>query len=389
MTDDLIQFILDNENANVQELVLKQKEYFGYPASFVANQINGRRRAKDKLPTWYADPHVIYPPQENIEQCSSEITASVKCKILEAEKKLNTIADLTGGFGVDSFFLSQLFKHVFHVEPNAELCSLAKENHKLHGANNITHVQSEAVEFLQQSGQKFDWIYLDPSRRSNGKKIFKLSDSQPDVVELLPRFFLHSGNILVKTSPMLDLKEGARQLAGTRTIHVISIGNECREVLFQLQRGWEDEPEIFCTNFLGGGQEIFTFRFSDEANAKPTLSDPHDFIYEPNASILKAGAFNMTAKKYSLSKIAPHTHLYTSEKYVLDFPGRIFKVISAFEPKALSTSGPTYFNIISRNHPLSVDDIKKKYKLKEGGEKFLLAFSGTQRKYMLVAERLR
>ncbi len=392
MNQTIIDFILTHENDEVPKLLLQHKEILGYPASFVANQINGRQRAKRKLPTWYSIPAIVYPPQQNLEQCSSEVTAQFKCEVVSrasssllADKYHKaTLADLTGGFGVDSFFFGAVFSKVYHVEPDVDLHHLAKKNFELLKAQNIEHLHSTAEAFLSSTSTQLDWLYLDPSRKSNGKKIVKLTDSQPDVVMLLPLLYSKANNILIKTSPLLDLKAGMHQLPGTKEIFVFSVGNECKEVLFRLEKGWSAEPEIVCVNLHSNEKELFSFRFSEEAAADSAFSEPLTFVYEPSTSILKAGAFKTIAKAYNLFKISINTHFYTGHKLLPDFPGRVFQIQSA-----LSATAGTTFNIISRNHPLSADEIKKKFKLKDGGEKYLLAFSRQVKKYLLVANRIK
>jgi len=390
MDEALINYILAHENADLAKLLLKKK-ILDHPASFVANQINGRRRAKDKLPTWYANPAIVYPPQQNLEQCSSETTAMFKCEIVKRSAKTETIADLTGGFGVDSFFFSREFLKVYHIEPDAGLCALAKENHALLKSvgthNPIEYVESTAEEFIPKITQKLSWIFLDPSRKANGKKILKLTDSQPDATKLLPLLFLKTDNILIKTSPLLDLKDGLKQLPGTREIFVVSVGNECKEVLFRLEKGWTSEPEIICIHINSNGEESFPFRFSEETKIEINFREPQEFIYEPNTSLLKAGAFKSIAQAYGLSKIAVNTHLYTSNKRIAEFPGRVFRVQSPFS--TLEKGRGLMYNIVCRNHPLTPEQIKKKFKLKDGGEKYLLAFSGISKKYLMAAERLK
>lgn len=419
MHDELINFILAHETDDLSKLLLKQKEILGYPASFVANQINGRRKAKEKLPTWYANPSIVYPPQQNLEQCSSEATARFKSEVMSRSVSsapasgggTTSLADLTGGFGIDSFFFSKIFSKTYHAEPDAELCRLAERSHALlsrghaSGGGTTEYIESTAEEFISRA-PKLDWIYLDPSRRSKGKKVFRLSDSQPDVVSLLPELFSRADNILIKTSPLLDLKEGMKQLPKTKEIFVVSVGNECKEVLFRLEKNWTAEPEIICVNLVdevhfspfGGRGVAFRFKFSEEAEASADFSEPLLYLYEPNASILKAGAFKSIAKAFNLFKISPNTHLYTSKKKQPEFPGRIFQVQSPPAKRGAglflgegprASRGMRSFNIISRNHPITPEQIKKKFKLKDGGEKYVLAFSGRVKKYLLVAERVK
>lgn len=388
MTQELIDFVLVHEHDDIHKLLLKEKIMFGYPASFVADQIMGRRRVKEKLPTWYAQRGILFPPNKNLEQSSSEATAKLKCELIRAsnpDRPFGAMADLSAGFGVDSFFFSTLFSKVYHVEPDRDLCRLAKQNHTLLGVKNIETIESTAEEFLDQSYSMLEWFYIDPSRKKSGNKIITMQDSQPDVTKLLPQLFLKANNILIKTSPLLDLKEGWRQLPGTKEIYVVSVGNECKEVLFRLEKKFKGEPSIHAINLINEGMDSFQFLFSEEANAEPDFNQPLDFIYEPNASILKSGAFKSVAKAFGLFKISVNTHLYTSSLLNLEFPGRIFRLRAPFS--SLLESGK--FNVVSRNYPLTPEQIKKKFKLKDGGERYLLAFSGMQQKYLFEAERVK
>lgn len=388
MSPKLIQFIQQHEHDDPAQLVLKHKEILGYPAAFVANQLDCRKRAKEKLPTWYANPHIEYPPKQNLEQCSSEATAEYKRTLLKSQIHDSLIGiDLTGGFGVDTFFLSTLSNNVIHVEPNQQLSILARNNHAQLGLKNITYNTQTAEEFLQGFTGAADWIYLDPSRKADGRKVFRLSDCEPNVVELLPTLWSKTNTILIKAAPLLDIKEGLNQLPNTAQVHVVSVRNECREVLFLLQKNYVNEPEITAVN-LSTNDAPFIFSLQQEAEAEVFFSEPQEFLYEPNTSILKAGVFKHVAERFGLSKLAIHTHVYTHETFMPQFPGRVFRLLGDLSEQA-SLLPDHKANVIVRNHPLTPDAIKKKFKLKDGGERYVLAFSGTQKKYLLVAERLK
>jgi THUMP domain-like len=388
---ELISFIIAHEQDDLPKLLLKQKEIAGFAPSFVADQINGRRRAKEKLPHWYSNSSIVYPPQQNLEQCSSEATAKFKTDFIKGEsgvRELNSLADLTGGFGVDSFFFSKIFSSVIFVEPDPRLVQLAKESHRHLNAKNLKYQTMKAEDFLLKTKQKFDWLYVDPSRKGGEKKIISLPDSNPDVLHLLPKLLAVSDNILIKASPLLDLKQGIIQLSSTKQVIVLSVDNECKEVLFHLQKHWNGEPHIKCINLSQSGDQYFDFTFSGEAHCPVNYSEPLDFIYEPNASILKAGAFKSISKSEGLYKISTNTHLYTSQVFNEKFPGRIFKVLGDIKSNSsILKSG--HANIISKNHPLTPEAIKKKFKLKDGGDKYVLAFSGTSKKFIVVADRLK
>ena len=389
MTDALKLFIQQHEHDNIAELLLRHKEIEGYPVSFVANQLNGRRRAKEKLPSWYAHPNIIYPPQQNLEQCSSELTAKFKSNFIKnTDPSLNLMIDLTGGFGVDSFFFSKIFEKVVHVEPDEQLCRLAQEHSIQLETLNIDYSNQNAAQFLSNFSGTANWIYLDPSRKSNGKKLVKLQDCEPDVIELLPMFWSKASQILIKTSPLLDIKMGLNQLPHTIIVVVLSVDGECKEVLVHLQKNFSGVPEIQCVNLKSEIAESFSFNFLQEQQSISHFSEPLEYLFEPNASILKAGAFKIIGLKYGLKKLAISTHLYTGDEFIPDFPGRIFKIIGSLSANAkLLSDGKV--NIISRNHPLTPADIKKKFKLKDGGELYLLAFSGETKKFLLIAERLK
>jgi hypothetical protein len=400
MPDDWIQYLLEHEHDDPIKILLSKKGIFGYSAEFIANQIDCRKRAKEKLPTWYANPEITYPHKYNLEQCSSEIAAKFKSDFIvstsgllrftgnDGSRSLEALIDLTGGFGVDSFFFSKVFKNVIHVEPNENLGRLAKENHERLDARNIEYINQTAEKFLNDFSGQADWIYIDPSRKAQGKKLVRLSDCEPDVTRLLPSIWAKTGQILIKTAPLLDIKEGLRQLPNAAHVVVVSVNNDCKEVLFHLQKDFAGEPEIVCVNVQSEKEERFIFRLTEEVNTTSTFSEPKEFLYEPNASLLKAGAFKKIGQAFNLSKLAVNTHVYTSNKKLIDFPGRVFKIVGDISGQ-VKLLPDNKVNIISRNHPLSPDDIKKKYKLKDGSDRYVLAFSGEKKKYILVAERVK
>lgn len=388
MSTELIQYLLEHEHDDPIKILLNRKTIAGYPPEFVANQLNCRKRAKEKLPTWYANLAVTYPPKQNLEQCSSEITAKVKCNFIQSiAQQKSTLIDLTGGFGVDSFFFSKIFEKVVHVEPNENLCRLAKENHAQLRANNIEHVNQTAEKFLEYWSDQADWVFIDPSRKTEGKKLVKLSDCEPDVTQLLPSLWAKTNQILIKAAPLLDIKEGLRQLANTAHVLVVSVSNDCKEALFHLQKDFVGEPEVHCINLQSNSEQLFAFRIGEEAVAQSNFKEPQAFLYEPNASILKAGAFKKIGAAFGLFKLAANTHLYTSENKVEHFPGRVFRALGEITAQAqLLPDGKA--NVISRNHPLSPEDIKKKYHLRDGGERYVMACSTEKKKYLLIAERM-
>jgi 16S rRNA G966 N2-methylase RsmD len=368
--------------------LLKGKLIYGVPAAIIADQIAGRRKSKSKIPTLYSNRGIIYPPGINLEQSSSEATALFKASLLGGK----TGADLTGGYGVDSFFLSKKVETFHYIEQNQELLNIARHNHKKLGGGNIDYHFTDAESFLSTTTSKFDFIYIDPSRRVIGnKKVFKLSECEPDITRLQPSIFEKTELLVIKTSPLLDIQQGLKELSSVQKVYVISVDNECKELLFLCKRNFKGESTIETVNLSAKGNEYFDFTFDSEQQTIVNFSNPLKFLYEPNASILKAGAFKSIGKKFNLHKIQPNTHLYTAAILIPDFPGRIFEIIA--EVKADTKSLKQFFpagkaNITTRNYPLTPEELKKKTGLKDGGEKYIFGFSGMNNKYLVVAERV-
>jgi 16S rRNA G966 N2-methylase RsmD len=390
LTNPVLQnFICENEHVDEHALLLKQKTIFEVPISVVADQIVGRRKAKTKIPEFYLTKGIIYPPGINLEQCSSEATAIFKSNLLNGK----TCADLTGGFGVDSFFLSKKFENFHYIEPDNKLYEIVKHNHNTLGALNIQHHLKSAEEFLAETNLHFDCIYIDPSRRAEGnKKVFKLSECEPNIIALQKTIFEKSDQLLIKVSPLLDLQQALKELQFVKKVFVVSVDNECKEVLFLCTKIYEQDPPIETINITHKGNQIFGFKFSEEQKIEIEFSNPMRFLYEPNASILKAGGFKLIALKFNLKKIHPSTHFYTTDNLKDGFPGRVFEIKGEVKPDKKSwniffSNGKA--NITTRNYPLSPEELKKKTGLKDGGEKYLIGFSGIDRKYLVVADRVR
>ena len=388
---EIQQFLRDHENDDEKALILKHKEILGVPTSIIADQLTARRKAKDKLPLYFSTDGVIYPPTVNLEQSSSEQTARFKSQLAdEYVEGKTTCVDLTGGFGVDSLFFSHIFENVVYVEPETQLLALAKHNHHVLDAKNI-HYENTTAEDLLRKTPAVDFIYLDPSRRSQEKKVFTLEDSMPNVVDILPEIFQKTGRVLIKTSPLLDIQLGISQLKFTEHVYVVAVNNEVKELLFLLKKDHEEEPAINAINLRSGRTEYFDFKFSEEKSAPVEFGEAMTYLFEPNAAIMKAGAFRSVAKTFELKKISASTHFYTSDELRKQFPGRIFKIHSIVKPDPKELT--EFFdegkaNIITRNYPLSVEELKKKTKLSDGGEKYLIGFSGETSKVLCAAERI-
>ncbi len=388
-------FIFENEDLNEKVLLLKQKTTLGVPTPIVADQLAGRRKAKYKLPSFYKTKGIVYPPSINLEQSSSELTAQFKREVIQFNNpfKHSYGVDLTGGFGVDSYALGSICDHFDYVESNGDLLELANHNHKVLKVTNINYHHTTAENFLKSTTLFFGFIFIDPSRRNKSQKVFKLADGEPNVIELLPVIFTKTDTLLIKVSPLLDIQQGLRELINVTKVFVVAVDNECKELLFLLQKAVIAEPDIHSINLssvVDKKSESFSFTLSKETKAVSAFSGPLTYLYEPNASILKSGAFKSIGQQFDLKKIQINTHLYTSDKLVPDFPGRIFKII-AINPKPDQLK--TIFdgdqtNVITRNYSLTPDELKRKLKLRDGGENFLIGFSGQKQKYLVAASRV-
>ena len=379
LTTETIRFIEENARADVRSLALQAKKYPKVDMAMAVVQIAGRQIAEAKVPTWYRTEGLLYPKHLSMEQCSSEATAIYKAGLVEGE----TFADLTGGFGIDCSFLSRKFKKADYVERQAELCELAKHNFPLLGLNIDVH-NEDGVEYLKRM-QPVDCLFLDPARRDgHGGKTVAISDCEPDVSALEELLVEKASKVMVKLSPMLDLSLALKDLKHVCEVHIVSTDNECKELLLILQKETAStEVSIHCINSLGAlnGYRIYQeYAFTQEQERTsdcPLTHEVEAYLYEPNASIMKAGAYRSLTQAYPVKKLHPSSHLYVSPHFIEDFPGRKFQVeaVSGFGKKELKTflQGMEKANLTIRNFPSSVAELRKRLKLKEGGDDYLFA----------------
>jgi hypothetical protein len=387
-------FIRENEHADERELILRKPEIFGIPTPLVATQIAGRKKAKSKLPLYYSTPGIVYPPSVNLQQSSSQATAQFKAQ--QAELMISSpqiIVDLSGGLGIDTYFFSQKFSRVIYVEPDLSLLEIARQNHRTLGALNIEHVNLTAEDFLAQWEGKADLMYVDPSRRTQGdQKVHGFRHCQPDLIELSWVIGKKSAVLMVKASPLLDIKAALGDLSFVTDVTVLALDNDCKELIFIVKPPNTLSPHIKAVNITAGKKEFFSFTLAEENAADSIYSLPKQYLYEPNVAILKAGAFKLVGRENGLAKLDVNSHLYTSDKIIMDFPGRIFEVDAKISPTpgaAAAAFPEKRANIIVRNYPLSVNEIRKKLKIAEGGEKFLLGTSSRGKNFLLASTRLK
>jgi 16S rRNA G966 N2-methylase RsmD len=374
-------FIKNNQHKSLSEIALLLSKHPELDKNYILNQINGLQKAKLKLPTFYENENIIYPVGLSMEQCSSEQTAIFKSTLIKGK----TAIDLTGGFGVDAYFFSKQFSEVSYVEQNAELFEIVKKNFQVLNAP-IQCYQTSCENFLQKNIKKFDLAYIDPSRRDETKRVFKLTECTPNVIELLPQLLKTAKQILIKTSPLLDIKQTLKDLDKVSKVWVVSVNNDCKEVLYLLEESTKKNPPIVAINLVKTFEEKFEFNYDDVIKLAVDFSQPLSYLYEPNASILKAGGFKSIAKQFNLKKLAANTHLYTSEKLIVDFPGRSFKINHTLEynEKTFKALGIKKANITTRNFTDSIEQIKKKLKLSDGGNDYVFATRDLNDKPILI-----
>lgn len=368
------EFIARNRDADVHALALS-KVSDDTDLHYCLRQISGMQAARKKLPSWAKTDGIIYPAKVSLEQCSSEQTAFYKQRLVERllPGKRQRMADLTGGFGIDFSFLAKLFDEADYVERDERLCEIARHNLPLLGLHKVTIHNMPGEDFLDGMGD-FCLIYIDPSRRDAiGRKMVALSDCSPNIEALHDKLLDHAPIVLVKISPMLDIQDTLRRLPCMSEVHVVSVGGECKEMLLVLCREKTDIT-YHCANIT---TSIETFCTNDR-NAEPVIAaHPERYLYEPNASILKAGVQNALCQHYDVGKLHPFSHLFTSAHFIEDFPGRSFVIedYCGFAKKDLNRMlrGIDQCNLTVRNFPSSVAELRKRLKLREGGDCYLFA----------------
>ena len=392
MNQDLLKsevqkFINESLEVNFSKIALLKNPFPEISWTEILTQIASKAKAKTKLPTWFNTNNILYPSKISIEQTSSEITANYKTRLASGE----SIIDLTGGFGIDDYYFSKVFSKVIHCELKQELHDIVKNNLLSLSVKNIECHYGDSLETLKKLNLKFDWIYVDPSRRNDAKgKVFMLKDCLPNVPENLDLYFTFSDNILIKTAPLLDISAGLSELKNVSEIHVVAINNEVKELLWVLKKGFQGSQKIKTINILKDKEEKFEFDLATNDNL-PIYSEPKKYLYEPNSAILKSGGFNNIAINYKLSKLHQHSHLYTSEE-LIEFPGRSFKITQILEYNKTNMKEfliNSKANITTRNFPESVDELRKKWKIKDGGELYsFFTTDKTNRKIVLICDKI-
>ncbi|TAD97830.1 MAG: hypothetical protein EAZ97_11840 [Bacteroidetes bacterium] len=380
-------FIRENLDSDTQRLLLNSPKFPDLPMREVVQQIESLRKIRLKISSW-AEKNIICPPVLSVEQASSEQTAIFKTSFFSG----NEFVDLTGGMGVDAYFFAQKFEKITYIEQNKALFETTKYNFEQLNLKNASFFCEKAEVFLQNLDHKVDLIYIDPARRDqNQQKTVQLSDCEPNILEILDLLLQKADQVLIKTSPLLDIALAQTQLRSLEKIIVISLENECKEVLYLLGQHTENQT-VECYNLKKNQIQSFVFDLKKERELQIDFHFPEKYLYEANSSVLKAGAFKSIAKQFDLKKLHANSHLYTSRSLKLDFVGRIFEIlhICKYDRKEILKFLPdSKANITVRNFPDSVAQIRQKTKIKDGGEHYLFATTDLQdRKMVLICKKL-
>lgn len=394
------EFIREYRERDIRQLALQATRFPDVDMPYALDQIQGWQIARRKLPKWAACDGVIFPPHLSMEQCSSEPTAQYKLNLAmewaERVGHASRMTDLTGGFGVDFSFTSCAFAAATYVERNEQLCHIVEHNLPLLGLNNATVVCADAVEYLS-TVEPQTMLFLDPARRDeHGAKTVMLADCTPDVVQLLPKLLEKSRFTMLKLSPMLDWHKAVDDLQGTvREVHIVSVGGECKELLLVLSTVVESELKVYCADLSTASDTFSLFVYTPGSSApvaNSTFNIQHStFLFEPNASIMKAGCFDELAAAYGVSPVSRNSHLFLSDEPIEDFPGRNFVVerVTTMNKGELRKAlvGIEKANIATRNFPLTVAELRKRLKIKDGGDVYIFATTTAEGEHLLLISR--
>lgn len=385
----LREFIKEHENDDIHSLLLQAKKYPDIDIQMAVQQIVGRRVMREKVSSWYSNDLIIYPKHISLEQCSSEQAAIYKADLVSGD----SMVDLTGGFGIDFSFISKKFNKSIYVERQEELCSIARFNFESLRLKNVSVIHSEAIEYLQKMSP-LSLIYIDPSRRdTSGRKTVLIEDCTPDILEIENLLEERSEKVMIKLSPMLDISLAVKSMRNVSEVHIVSVNNECKELLFIKEKGCE-LTAFHCINILK--DRIDRFAFTREQEERASVNYTHvvgKYLYEPNPSVIKAGAYKYFAEANNLKKLHPSSHLYTSDVYCSECQGRHFQVeqICSLSKKDIKQylSDIRQANITTRNFPLSTQEIRQKTKLKDGGDIYIFATTlANDQKVLIICKKV-
>ena len=400
MNEATLEFIRIHADEDVRQLAFLGKKNPEVNMAYALDQIAGRQKARVKIPSWASIDGIVYPPHISMEQCSSEQTARYKASIAGYGDK---IVDLTAGFGVDMAFMSAGFKEAVHVEMQPQLCAISSENYKHLGLNHVQVVCSDGVGYLHQM-EHADLIFIDPARRDqHGARTYGIADCTPNVLEIIDEMLQKADRVMIKLSPMLDWQKTVADVGNVSQVHIVSVGNECKELLLEVKKGKDEKVKVFCVN----DDQVFSYEIGETHPFTPsplhsftpsplhsfTPSPLHSFtfLYEPNASVMKAGCFNLISHRFGITQPYANSHLFLSDKLVEGFPGRGFVIerVSTMNKRELkeALAGIDKANVAVRNFPLSVADLRKRLKLKDGGDVYIFATTDAKKGHLVMVFR--
>lgn len=361
-------YITANCGKDIVKLALQKNPFPEANWIAILNQIASKTKAKEKLPTWFSSDGIVYPNKISVEQTSSEKTAAYKAELVSGA----ILLDATGGFGVDDYYFSKKVTTVIHCEIDPKLSQIVNHNFKALQVHNTTCIAGESAVTIEELNQKLDWIYIDPSRRNDQKgKVFLLKDCAPNVPELLDFYFKYTDKILIKTAPILDIAAGLLELKNVKTIHIVAVENEVKELLWEIENSFSGDITIKTVALTKEKNINFGFKLQ-QSNEASFLSLPKKYLFEPNNAIMKSGGFEAVSDLLQVGKLHQHSHLYTSDT-LLDFPGRRFKIAIQFsynKPNMKQYFENQQANVTTRNFSDTVETIRKKWKIKDGGIRY-------------------
>lgn len=385
MDEKTLDFVRKHANDDTRRLSLQASRWPEVDMKLALQQIAGLQTAQSKLPLWASTDGIIYPPHLSMEQCSSQVTAQYKARLVTG----HSLTDLTGGLGVDFSFMAQGMSHATYVERQQHLCDIARHNLPLLGLPDAEVVCGDGIEHLRQMSP-VDTIYLDPARRDQaGNRVYALSDCTPDVTAVATVLLEKARTTLIKLSPMLDMRQAIRQLPHVEQVHIVSVRNECKEMLMVMRRDFEGCPTIHCVN---DGQR-FSFVMGEESSDRATvwnetLPDGGLWLYEPNASLMKAGCHGLLATRMGLQLMSHDSHLMVSDQLIAGFPGRIFRItaLSTMNKRELKAAmrGVTHANVAVRNFPMRPPELARRLGVKDGGDCYIFGTTTGSGKHLII-----
>ena len=381
LDSEVQEYIKNHLNDDVHKLAMSKSPFKLVDSKELANQIAAKNKSAKKLPTWYKTESIYYPALLSIEQCSSEITAAYKAGLAIGD----SLIDLTGGFGVDSCYFAKVVKTLTHCEINTELSEIAAHNAAVLQQPNIQCLAEDGLALLANTDESFDTIYVDPARRSSAGKVFMLKDCTPNVVEHLDLLLKKSKRIIIKTAPLLDITAGLKELNNVSEVHIVSVKNECKELLWIIDGNKPvQQPKITAITLNESQKEFSFFKGEEETEAELLSNMPSGYLYEPDTALLKSGAFKLIATRFKLKKLHHQTQLYVSDHADSSFPGRIFKINKMISSSDLKKEKALKGSVIVRNYRDKAENLVKKYKIKPDHHKFLIFTQGVNDSYLII-----